>query len=128
ELSARRMSLSFILAPLFVQVALTLGLIVWLATLRLRDFKTGAADPKQVALGDPAWPAQTRRVGNAFANQFELPVLFYLLTILEIVTHHADHLFVALAWIFVASRLVHAFEFVTSNVVMRRGAIFGFGL
>ena len=34
-------------------------------------------------------------------------------------------LFVALAWIFVIFRLLHAYVHVTSNVVRLRGAMFG---
>ena len=40
----------------------------------------------------------------AFSNQFELPVLFYVLTILAYVTHLAGVIFVVLAWIFVLFR------------------------
>ena len=52
-----------------------------------------------------------------------MPVLFYLLTVLEIVTHHVDTMFVVLAWVFVLTRLAHAYEHTTSNVVMRRGML-----
>ena len=41
-------------------------------------------------------------VGNAWLNQFEVPVLFYVLTILALITKQADLLFVMMAWIFVA--------------------------
>jgi hypothetical protein len=57
----------------------------------------------------------------------ELPVLFYVLTILAWITRHADLLFVVLAWIFVAARLVHAYIHVTDNNVNRRGPAFGLG-
>ena len=62
---------------------------------------------------------------NSFSNQFELPVLFYVLTILAYVTHHAGILFVVLAWVFVIFRLLHAYVHVTSNIVRLRGAFFG---
>ena len=121
------MSLRAILLPLFVEVALTLGLLLWLAVLRYHDFKSGAVRPNDIALREPNWPKRTTQVANCFSNQFELPILFYVLTILEIVTRHADLTFVVLAWVFVLTRLGHAFVFTTSNVVMRRGAIYGVG-
>ena len=62
--------------------------------------------PSKIALREPNWPARTQQVANCFSNQFELPVLFYVLTILEIITRHADVVFVVLAWIFVLARLV----------------------
>jgi hypothetical protein len=36
-------------------------------------------------------------------------------------------IFVVLAWIFVLSRVVHAYIHVTSNQVMQRGAVYGIG-
>jgi hypothetical protein len=121
------MPIQFVLLPLFVEVVLTLGLLLWLGYLRNGDLKSGAVKPAQIALREPNWPVRTRQVANAFSNQLELPVLFYLLTVLEIVTRHADVVFVVLAWIFVLTRLGHAYEHTTSNVVMRRGAIYGIG-
>ena len=44
-------------------------------------------------------------------------MLFYVLTILAIMTRHADIIFVVLAWIFVLSRVVHACVHTTSNDV-----------
>ncbi len=122
------MSYQVVLLPLFVEVALTLGLLIWLALLRRSDFDSGAVAPQRIALREPLWPARTQQVANSFANQFELPVLFYLLTVLELITQHADYMFLVLAWIFVLSRLGHAYIHTTSNVVLRRGAVYGVGL
>ena len=55
-------------------------------------------------------------------------LLFYVLTILSIITHHADFLFVVLAWIFVLLRIAHAYIHVTSNRISVRGPVFGLGL
>lgn len=121
------MSIPTILAPLFVQVLLTLGLLLWLAMLRQRNFSSGAVRPSEIALREPKWPSRTLQAAYAFNNQFELPVLFYVLTILAMMTRHADLLFVVMAWIFVLSRLIHAFEHITSNVMKRRGAWYAIG-
>jgi hypothetical protein len=121
------MSVQMILLPLFVEVILTLVLWSWMAVLRTRDFNSGAVQPDNIALREPNWPKRTTQLANAFANQFELPVLFYVLTILEYVTHLAGIVFVALAWVFVISRLLHAYVHVTSNVVRLRGALYGVG-
>jgi hypothetical protein len=117
----------FVLLPLFVQVVLTFLLLIRLALLRNDDLSSGRVNPANVALREPNWPARTQQFGNAFSNQFELPVLFYVLTILQVVTRHADLVFVVMAWIFVATRIVHAYIHVTSNVVLRRGAWYGVG-
>ncbi len=121
------MSIQAILLPLFVEVALTLSLLLWLAVLRRNDFQSGAVNPSRIALREPNWPKQTLQVAYCFSNQFELPVLFYVLTILEIITRHADLVFVVLAWIFVATRLAQAYVHTTSNVVLRRGTFYVVG-
>jgi hypothetical protein len=121
------MSVQMILLPLFVEVILTLVLWSWMSVLRTRDFNSGAVQPDNIALREPNWPKRTTQLANAFANQFELPVLFYVLTILEYVTHLAGIVFVVLAWVFVISRLLHAYVHVTSNVVRLRGALYGVG-
>jgi hypothetical protein len=122
-----KMPIRMALLPLFVQVALTLGLLLWLAVLRRNDLTSGATHPSRIALREPNWLPRTQQVAYAFSNQFELPVLFYVLTILEIVTRQADYIFVVLAWIFVLTRIGHAYIHTTSNVVLRRGGLYAIG-
>src|SRR5450830_1085162 len=121
------MSIQAILLPLFVEVALTLALLLWLAVLRRDDVTSGAVHPSQIALREPNWPVRTQQVAYSFSNQFELPVLFYVLTILEIITRHADLVFVVLAWIFVLMRFAQAYVHTTRNVVLRRGTFYVVG-
>ncbi len=121
------MSLQAVLLPLFAEVILTFVLMLQMGALRGRDFRTGAVKPQDVALREPNWPPPTAQAANSFSNQFELPVLFYVLTILEWVTRHAGLLFVALAWIFVIFRVLQAYVHVTSNVVRLRGAFYSAG-
>jgi hypothetical protein len=118
------MTLQAILLPLFVEVILSFVLFFWMAGLRTRNFSSAAVRPEDIALREPKWPKRTTQVANSFANQFELPVLFYVLTILVYVTHQATVIFVILAWIFVIFRLLHAYVHVTSNVVRLRGSLY----
>lgn len=121
------MSIQVILLPLFVEIALTFFLLYRTAFARNADFKSGLVHPRDIALGQLAWTPKTQQFSNSYGNQFELPVLFYVLTVLSLVTQHADMTFVVLAWIFVIARLAHCYIHVTSNRVMRRGMIFGIG-
>jgi hypothetical protein len=121
------MSIQFVLLPLFVQVALTLGLGIWLAHLRVGALQRREVRAGDIALREPNWPKRTLQVQNAYHNQYELPVLFYVLTILALMTRFADLLFVLLAWVFVVSRLLHAYVHVTTNNVRHRGPLFGAG-
>ncbi|MFN3364566.1 MAG: MAPEG family protein, partial [Allorhizobium sp.] len=53
-----------------------------------------------------AEPEESRVVNRAIANQFELPVLFYALSVLLFITEADNIVAVVLAWIFVAARYV----------------------
>jgi hypothetical protein len=114
------MSVSAILAPLFVQVGLTFVLLFWMGRSRIAVLRSGGVKVKDIALGERVWPVKVQQVANAFHNQFELPILFYGLVALALITRKADLAFVVMAWIFVATRLVHAYIFTTSNRVSQR--------
>jgi len=118
------MSIQTVLFPLFVEVVLTLVLGFWLSALRVDAVRSAKVHPRDIALREPNWPTRALQVGNAYHNELELPLLFYVLTILSIITRHADLLFVLLAWVFVVLRLVRAYIHVTDNNVPRRGMVF----
>ena len=118
------MTIQGVLLPLFLEVILTFALLFWLAPLRTIDFSSGVARPENVALREPNWSKRSLQVGYSYSNQFELPVLFYVLTILAWMTRHADLVFVVLAWIFVIFRYLQAYVHVTSNRVRLRGSFF----
>jgi hypothetical protein len=121
------MTLPMILAPLFVQVLLTFAVMLGMGYFRTTALKRGEARLDSIALGQPNWPVRATQFGNSFSNQFELPVLFYVLTVLAIITRHADLLFVVMAWIFVLFRILQAYVHVTSNTVQWRGGFYGVG-
>lgn len=121
------MSLPLVLLPLFVEVILTFALLFGAGALRSGNLRSEAVKPEDIALREPNWPRRTTQISNAYANQTELPTLFYVLTVLEYVTRHAGYLFVALAWVFVIFRLLHALVHVTSNIPNLRGMLFGVG-
>ena len=121
------MSLQAVLAPLFVEVILTFALMLAMAKLRTDDYRLGVLKPQDVALREAKYSARATQVAHSFSNQFELPVLFYVLTILVWVTRHAGYAFVTLAWIFVICRLLQAYVHVTNNRVRLRGACYFVG-
>jgi len=114
------MSITAILLPVFVQVGLTFLLLIWTGRSRVVAIRSGEVKIKDIALGQRNWPQQPQQVVNAYHNQLELPVLFYVLVALALITRKADVAFVVMSWIFVATRLVHAYIHVTSNKVPRR--------
>ena len=69
-------------------------------------------------------PEDLRVFTRAVANQFELPVLFYVLVLAALMASTASWITVVLAWIYVILRFVHAKEMIGSNTVLRRRKIF----
>jgi hypothetical protein len=115
------MSVQMVLLPVFVLVGLTFALLFGMATARTRSLQAGDARIKDIALGQSNWPERTTQLGNCFSNQFELPLLFYILIALALPLRHADLIIVLLSWVFVVTRFAHAGIFVSSNNVRQRG-------
>jgi hypothetical protein len=121
------MSVSTILFPVFVQVGLTFFLIFWTGSARFAALRNREVAIPDIAIGQPAWPERPTRISNAFNNQFQLPILFYVLVVLALFTRKADTLFVVMAWMFVTTRLVHAGIYVTANNIRHRFAAYVVG-
>jgi hypothetical protein len=102
------MMVQAVLLPVFVLVGLTFVLLLGMTTNRSGATKLGE------------WPERGTQFGNCFRDQFELPVLFYVLIALALPLRHADLVIVMLSWVFVVTRFAHAGIFVTSNNVRNR--------
>ena len=117
------MSVQMVLLPVFVLVGLTFVLLLWMVGARRGALVGGETKIRDIALGQPNWPARATQIGNCYANQFELPLLFYVLIALALPLRHADLIIVLLSWVFVVLRFVHAGIFVTSNDLGRRSTV-----
>ncbi len=118
----------FVLLPVFVMVALTFGLLFAMGRARTAAVNSGEVRIKDIALGQPAWPARVTQIDRAYHNQLELPFLFYALVAMVLATESQSTIFVVLEWWFVAARLAHAFVHVTSNRIQLRFGLFVVGL
>ena len=122
------MSVQMVLLPVFVLVGLAFFLLLWMATARTQAVKARETSLKDVALRQPNWPEKATKIGNCFSNQFEIPVLFYILIALALPLHKADLFIVLMSWVFVVTRFVHAGIFTTSNDVRQRGLVWFAGV
>ncbi len=116
-----------ILLPLLVEVGLTFVLMYAMAFARVGSLRRRELKVSDIALRQPAWPTRPTQIANAFQNQLETPILFYLLVVLLIVTSTGNAVFVTLAWIWVALRILHAVIHVTRNNVQQRFYAFAAG-
>lgn len=115
------MSVQMVLLPVFVLIGLGFALLMGMAVARTRSLRSGETRFEDIALREPNWSARATQIANCFSNQFEVPVLFYILIALALPLRHADLVIVVLSWVFVITRFVHAGIFVTSNNVPQRG-------
>lgn len=114
------MSVQMVLLPVFVLVGLAFALLLWMASARTRALTSRQTSLKDIALGQQNWPTRATQIGNCFRNQFEIPLLFYILIAIALPLRHADLVIVLLSWVFVVTRFAHAGIFVTSNDVRIR--------
>jgi hypothetical protein len=103
-------------------------LLFWAGAVRFAAVRSGEVAARDIALREPRWPPRVLQVGFAYESQLELPVLFYVLTILAWLTMQADFLFVLMGWIFVLLRVIHAVVHVTSNNLAQRAILFIVGV
>ncbi len=119
---------NWILLPIVLQIVLALEAYIALAWTKGKAVKHKAVDLHRAALDESAWPDAVRKINNNIRNQFEVPVLFYVLALILWQMNAAGALAQTLAWLFVISRVAHAFIHTGSNRVPMRRNVFTFGL
>jgi hypothetical protein len=65
-------------------------------------------------------PPAVSNPSDNLKNLFELPILFYALTLYLYMTHKADGIYLAAAWIFAGFRILHSAMHCTANIVIVR--------
>lgn len=104
------------------QVALTT--VLYLLLVRARFGVPKSELRPEMAYDQAAWPVKARLIANSVTSQFELPVLFFAGAAFALLLGAADLAMATLAWLFVATRVVHAVIHTGKNVVMPRFATF----
>lgn len=113
-----------LLYPVLAQVLLTFVVLFATGAVRFRALRDRRVKIGAIAVNNEGWPEDVRKFSNNYANQFETPVLFYVLAGIAIFIRATDILMVVLAWLFVATRVAHAFIHTGSNDVVTRFRVF----
>ena len=93
--------------PAFVQVLLTIVVMVTMGRARAASMKARKQALDDIAMNRPAdWDEAATTASNNFKNQFELPVLFFAGIAFALALKITDPALVACAWVFVLARLV----------------------
>jgi hypothetical protein len=117
-----------ILWPMLAQVLLALLIYLRLLIVKKREIAAGNVDLERAAIHADGWPDSVHLVNNNLRNQFESPMLFYVLCFILMFLGKIDISVMGTACVFVASRYAHAFVHTTSNVVKIRMPLFTLGV
>jgi hypothetical protein len=110
-----------ILYPLFALAAWTLIVLVLIPLARVRAVRERTIGADDFKFGESARvPSRVSLPNRNYMNLLELPMLFYVVGILVYVTGGASTLATAVAWAFVALRVVHSVIHLTYNHVLHR--------
>jgi len=114
-----------VLAPMFCIVLLTTVIGIITVTLRIQSVKNGEVKIKYYrTMQGQEVPDMITRTSRCFNNMFELPVLFYVVCTLFIVSNIHSTVAIVLAWLFVLVRVVHTVVHLTYNNVLHRMIIY----
>jgi hypothetical protein len=110
-----------ILYPLFALAAWTLLVLLLIPIARVRSVRQREIAPDDFKYGESAKvPGRVSIPNRNYMNLLELPMLFYVVGIVLYVTGGASSTAIAIAWAFVALRVVHSFVHLTYNHVLHR--------
>ena len=107
--------------PAVAMVVLTFAVAVVMFRKRVAQMKRERIHPQSLATARSMSEKLTDSgAADNFRNLFELPVLFYLGLVIAAQTAQVSVLTLALAWLFVATRIAHSYVHCTSNRVRYR--------
>ncbi|MBB6522191.1 MAPEG family protein [Pseudoteredinibacter isoporae] len=110
-----------LILPMFAHIILCVSLYALLTLARApKVWGIGLRDD-----GANPWGETEPRISANLKNQFEWPLFFYIACLLQITTGEtAGALQTALAWIFVAGRVIHSVVQIGTNNIRLRGIVF----
>ena len=109
--------------PFFATMLLTLLVWAYMYVRRISYLRKNAISPRDLAAPGvlaQISPAAVSNPSDNLRNLFEIPVLFYALSLYLFVTGQVDGVYVTIAWVFVAFRVLHSVVHCTFNRVMLR--------
>jgi hypothetical protein len=110
-----------IVYPMFALVMLTAIVLVRMFRARVRAVKTGAVSASYFRVyQEGVEPPESAKFSRHFANLFEAPVLFYVACLAGLALDQVSVLLLTFAWLYVLTRLVHAFVHLGSNRLRKR--------
>lgn len=112
---------------LLAMVAVTFVVMTVMFLSRVHSVRTQAVKISYYRLLQGNAPDYVEKATRHFSNMFQMPVLFYTVTVLCIAVGLVTPALSLLAWLYVAARSVHAIIHLTYNNVRHRLVAFAVG-
>jgi hypothetical protein len=113
--------------PVLAQLLIPVLVLLLNGKRKSADVKSGQFDREKAAMDNEAWSKPVVLTSKNLANQFQLPVIFYVLCLILASIDAVAMVTLAVAWVFVATRYVHAYVHVSTNYVPVRMRAFLLG-
>lgn len=117
------MNQNLIYYPCFSLLILSALVLLRMFILRLKAVKDGRVDVKHFktySYAENNLPIEMLQASRNFTNLFEVPTLFYMISLFALITQSVDRNLLILAWGYVLARYIHSFVHLTSNKIMPR--------
>jgi hypothetical protein len=117
------------LAPVLALIGWTFVMWFWMYATRIPAMQKAKIDVAELSRTGAKLdlPPEVARIADNYNHLHEQPTLFYALALATQIAGAADGIAVALAWTYVASRVVHSLVQATRNVIPVRFAVFAIG-
>jgi hypothetical protein len=114
--------------PVLALILWTFIVYIFLGVRRYQAMSSRRTRVRDIALSGDAWPDDEKKVSNNLRNLYEAPVIFYVLCGVATYLGLTPFGMTILAWLYVATRVVHTAIHVTSNNLSARALVFAVGL
>ncbi len=115
-----------IIFPLLTMILLTFIVSVRLYYFSIQSVLYKKVKLKQLRVYDGEIPKDLNSTRQHYKNMFEMPILFYVLSLLLIITNMYNHIDILCAWCFVIFRILHSLSRIPNrNVYIRFGYFLG---
>lgn len=122
------MNKNLIFYPILAHIFLVFWLYILLAVRKKKALQAGQVDQARRPLFEDAWPDDVVQVNNNLRNQFQVPILFYMVCVILWAINAVNVWVLVLSSLFVLSRYFHALVHTGSNIVKKRFRMFLFGV
>jgi hypothetical protein len=117
-----------IFLPVLIQICIVFWLYIRLAVTKKQAIQLGQVDQQRRSLHEDSWPDTVIQINNCIKNQFQAPVLFYVVIFILWNLNLVNYFVHIIAWLFVISRVFHAYIHAGSNFVPLRRQAFVSGI